>query len=143
MGVSTDTAATTPLAERSPQELQAYLEEQRAAYDALCERGLTLDLTRGKPSSAQLDLSDRLLSLPEGVKDADGVDVRNYGGLTGLRELREMFAELLWVDPDQLVAGGSSSLTMMHDVLVQHLLHGGLDAPNGVAGAMMEATSRQ
>jgi hypothetical protein len=67
MGVSTDTAATTPLAERSPQELQAYLEAQRAAYDALCERGLTLDLTRGKPSSAQLDLSDRLLSLPEGV----------------------------------------------------------------------------
>ena len=129
MGVSTDTAATTPLAERSPQELQAYLEEQRAAYDALCERGLTLDLTRGKPSSAQLDLSDRLLSLPEGVKDADGVDVRNYGGLTGLRELREMFAELLWVDPDLLVAGGSSSLTMMHDVLVQHLLHGGLDSP--------------
>jgi len=129
MGVSTDTAATTPLAERSPQELQAYLEEQRAAYDALCERGLTLDLTRGKPSSAQLDLSDRLLSLPEGVKDADGVDVRNYGGLTGLRELREMFAELLWVDPDQLVAGGSSSLTMMHDVLVQHLLHGGLNSP--------------
>lgn len=129
MGVSTDTAATTPLAERSPQELQAYLEEQRAAYDALCERGLTLDLTRGKPSSAQLDLSDRLLSLPEGVKDADGVDVRNYGGLTGLWELREMFAELLWVDPDQLVAGGSSSLTMMHDVLVQHLLHGGLDSP--------------
>ena len=129
MSALTRTAATTPLAERSPQELQAYLEEQRAAYDALCERGLTLDLTRGKPSSAQLDLSDRLLSLPEGVKDADGVDVRNYGGLTGLRELREMFAELLWVDPDQLVAGGSSSLTMMHDVLVQHLLHGGLDSP--------------
>jgi len=55
--------------------------------------------------------------------------VRNYGGLNGLRELREMFAELLWVDPDQLVAGGSSSLTMMHDVLVQHLLHGGVDSP--------------
>ena len=129
MGVSTDTAATAPLAERSPEELQAYLEEQREAYAALCERGLTLDLTRGKPSSAQLDLSDRLLSLPDGITDADGVDVRNYGGLTGLRELREMFAELLWVDPDQLVAGGSSSLTMMHDVLVQHLLHGGLDSP--------------
>ena len=55
--------------------------------------------------------------------------MRNYGGLNGLRELREMFAELLWVDPDQLVAGGSSSLTMMHDVLVQHLLHGGVDSP--------------
>ena len=127
--VSTDTAAATPLADRSPQELAAYLEEQRTAYAALCERGLTLDLTRGKPSPAQLDLSDELLRLPDGVKDADGVDVRNYGGLNGLRELREMFAELLWVDPDQLVAGGSSSLTMMHDVLVQHLLHGGVDSP--------------
>ena len=55
--------------------------------------------------------------------------MRNYGGLAGMRELREMFAELLWVDPDQLVAGGASSLTMMHDVLVQHLLHGGVDSP--------------
>ena len=132
MGVSTDTATTrdrAPLAQRSPHELAAYLEEQRTAYAALKERGLRLDLTRGKPSTAQLDLSDGLLSLPRGVTDADGVDVRNYGGLSGLRELRELFAELLWVDPDQVVAGGSSSLTMMHDVLVQHLLHGGVDSP--------------
>jgi Aspartate amino-transferase len=98
--VSTDTAsARTPLAQRSPQELASYLEEQRTAYDALQARGLKLDLTRGKPSTAQLDLSDALLRLPEGVTDADGIDVRNYGGLSGLRELREMFAELLWVDP--------------------------------------------
>jgi DNA-binding transcriptional MocR family regulator len=132
MGVSTQTPTTadrTPLAERSAQELAAYLEQQRAAYARLQDRGLKLDLTRGKPSVAQLDLSDGLLALPDGVKDADGVDVRNYGGLNGLRGLREMFAELLWVDPDQLVAGGSSSLTMMHDVLVQHLLHGGVDSP--------------
>ena len=132
MGVTTQSPAAadrTPLAERSPEALAAYLEEQRSAYARLQERGLALDLTRGKPSVAQLDLSDGLLALPDGVKDADGVDVRNYGGLTGLRALREMFAELLWVDPDQLVAGGSSSLTMMHDVLVQHLLHGGVDSP--------------
>ena len=131
-GVSTQTPAVAdriPLAERSPEELAAYLDEQRAAYARLQERGLRLDLTRGKPSVAQLDLSDGLLALPHGTKDADGVDVRNYGGLNGLRELRELFAELLWVDPDQLVAGGSSSLTMMHDVLVQHLLHGGVDSP--------------
>ncbi|GAA4407230.1 aminotransferase class I/II-fold pyridoxal phosphate-dependent enzyme [Fodinibacter luteus] len=126
---SPGTADRTPLAQRSPEELATYLERQRRAYAALTERGLRLDLTRGKPSTAQLDLSDALLRLPDGVTDADGVDVRNYGGLSGLRELREMFAELLWVDPDQLVAGGSSSLTMMHDVLVQHLLHGGVDSP--------------
>ena len=130
--MSTETAGTpdrTPIAQRSPEELASYLARQRTAYDGLKERGLRLDLTRGKPSTAQLDLSDALLALPDGVTDADGVDVRNYGGLAGLREIREMFAELLWVDPDQVVAGGASSLTMMHDVLVQHLLHGGVDSP--------------
>lgn len=122
-------ADRTPLAQRSPEELAAYLEEQRTAYAALTERGLALDLTRGKPSAEQLDLAAGLLDLPHGVKDADGVDVRNYGGLAGIREIREMFAELLAVDPDQVVAGGNASLTMMHDVLVQHLLHGGVDSP--------------
>ena len=130
--MSTETTATadrTPLAELSPERLDTFLGRQRAAYEALAARGLRLDLTRGKPSTEQLGLSDGLLRLPEGVRDGDGVDVRNYGGLSGLRELREIFAELLWVDPEQLVAGGSSSLTMMHDVLVQHLLHGGVDSP--------------
>ena len=85
--VSTPTPAAadrTPLAERSAEALASYLGTQRTAYAALQDRGLKLDLTRGKPSVAQLDLSDGLLSLPDGVKDADGVDVRNYGGLSGL-----------------------------------------------------------
>ena len=63
--VSSETATTparTPLAERSPEQLAAFLEEQRTAYAALKERGLRLDLTRGKPSTAQLDLSDGLLT---------------------------------------------------------------------------------
>jgi DNA-binding transcriptional MocR family regulator len=129
--VSTETAGTpdrTPIPQRSPEELASYLARQRTAYEALRQRGLRLDLTRGKPSTAQLDLSNALLDLPDRVTDGDGVDVRNYGGLAGLREIREMFAELLWVDPDQVVAGGASSLTMMHDVLVHHLLHGGVDS---------------
>jgi DNA-binding transcriptional MocR family regulator len=123
------TQSTTPLAQRSPAELDAFAGEQRAAYDTLVARGLTLDLTRGKPSAAQLDLSEELLALPHGHTSADGTDVRNYGGLEGLRELREMFAELLWVEPGQVVAGGSSSLTMMRDVLVDLLVHGGVDSP--------------
>ncbi len=118
-----------PLAHRSPAEITAFLQEQQAAYEALRGQGLALDLTRGKPSSEQLDLSDALLTLPDGHTDIDGVDVRNYGGLSGLRGIREMFAELLWVDPGQVVAGGNASLTMMHDVLVQLLLHGGVDSP--------------
>ena len=117
-----------PLADRTPDEVEAFVREQRAAYDALKDRGLTLDLTRGKPAAAQLDLSDRLLSLPEGVKDAAGVDTRNYGGLEGIRELRELFAELLWIEPEQIVAGGNSSLVMMREVLVDLMLKGGVDS---------------
>jgi DNA-binding transcriptional MocR family regulator len=129
-GVSTAASADrTPLAERSSEELGRYVEEKRAAYAALTDRGLRLDLTRGKPSAEQLDLSGALLDLPDGHEDADGVDTRNYGGLAGLRELREIFAELLGVDADQVLAGGNSSLTMMHDTRVYHLLHGGVDSP--------------
>ncbi len=117
-----------PLADRTPEEVQAFREEQQSAYDELRARGLKLDLTRGKPSTAQLDLSDRLLSLPAGPKDADGVDTRNYGGLAGIRELREIFAELLHLETDQLVAGGNSSLVMMREVLVDLLLKGGVDS---------------
>jgi len=120
---------TAALSFLSPAELEAFLESQRTAYAELQERGLTLDLTRGKPSVAQLDLSNELLELPRGHKDASGTDVRNYGGLSGITELRAMFADLLWVEPEQVVAGGNSSLTMMHDCLVQLLLHGGPDSP--------------
>ncbi|MDE9365246.1 aminotransferase class I/II-fold pyridoxal phosphate-dependent enzyme [Luteipulveratus sp. YIM 133132] len=119
---------TVALSEKSPSEIDAFLQTQRTAYDRLVTQGLKLDLTRGKPSAAQLDLSNELLRLPQGFTAADGTDVRNYGGLKGLPELREIFAELLWVDPEQVVAGGNSSLTMMKDCLVDLLLHGGVDS---------------
>ncbi|MCW2837471.1 MAG: aminotransferase, partial [Marmoricola sp.] len=117
-----------PLADRTPEEIKAFLVEQRAAYDDLRGRGLALDLTRGKPSAAQLDLSDALLRLPSGVKDPDGVDVRNYGGLEGIKAIRAMFADLLWVAPEQVVAGGNSSLVMMREVLTDLWLKGGVDS---------------
>jgi DNA-binding transcriptional MocR family regulator len=118
----------TPLADLSHDDLAALRDQLRAEYDELKGRGLALDLTRGKPSSAQLDLADELLTLPRGCTDRSGTDVRNYGGLAGLPELREMFAELLGVEPEQVVAGGNSSLTMMRDVLVYLLLFGGVDS---------------
>lgn len=118
----------TALADLSADHLGTLLEEQRAAYAELKARGLKLDLTRGKPSAQQLDLADDLLRLPSSTTDADGVDVRNYGGLEGLRELREMFAELLWVEPEQVVAGGNSSLTMMRDCLFFLMLFGAVDS---------------
>ncbi len=119
-----------PFSDLSPEELTNLHAEQTKAYDALVSQGLKLDLTRGKPSSAQLDLSNELLTLPGAgqLRAADGTDCRNYGGLTGLLELREIFAPLLNVPVDQLVAGDNASLSIMHDTLVYSLLKGTVDS---------------
>ncbi|EFQ83436.1 aminotransferase, class I/II [Aeromicrobium marinum DSM 15272] len=104
--------------------------EAEQAYRTLGEAGLTLDLTRGKPSPAQLDLSAGLLSLPgTDFRAADGTDTRNYGGLTGLTELREIFAELLGIPVAQLLAADNASLALMHDTLTFAMLHGTPDSP--------------
>ncbi|MFE9117601.1 aminotransferase class I/II-fold pyridoxal phosphate-dependent enzyme [Streptomyces sp. NPDC007172] len=103
--------------------LAGLLDQARQDYEALAARGLKLDLTRGKPAPEQLDLSEDLLSLPGGRwTAADGTDVRNYGGLQGLPELREIFAEVLQVPAGQLLAAGNSSLELMHDCLVHAML---------------------
>ncbi|MGJ6963654.1 aminotransferase class I/II-fold pyridoxal phosphate-dependent enzyme [Streptosporangium sp. G11] len=103
-------------------ELIAQRDAARRDYDALVRRGLSLDLTRGKPSARQLDLSEALLDLPGGHTAADGTDGRNYGGLQGLAELREIFSGPLQVPAAQLVAAGNSSLSLMHDSIVHALL---------------------
>ncbi len=125
-GVTDQSSQIRPLTERSAEERASFLADQQAAHEALRERGLSLDLTRGKPSTAQLDLSDELLDLPTGVRDPDGVDVRNYGGLEGIVGLRRLFAELLGLEVEQIVAGGNSSLVMMREVLTDLWLHGGV-----------------
>jgi DNA-binding transcriptional MocR family regulator len=91
-------------------------------YADLVQRGLSLDLTRGKPSPRQLDLADDMLKLPASYRAADGTDGRNYGNLQGLTELRELFGPLLQVPAEQLVVGGNSSLAVMHDTIVHALL---------------------
>lgn len=122
------TSDPRPLAELSREELEAFATEQRTAYDTLVAKGLKLDLTRGKPSADQLSLSDGLLHLPKTTTAPDGTDTRNYGGLAGGIEIREIYAELLGLDTDQLIAGGNSSLTMMRDTLMYLWLHGGVDS---------------
>ncbi|MFJ6698280.1 aminotransferase class I/II-fold pyridoxal phosphate-dependent enzyme [Streptomyces sp. NPDC091272] len=109
--------------ELSPDTIAGLLDRARQEYQELAGRGLALDLTRGKPAPEQLDLCEELLSLPGGRHtSADGADVRNYGGLQGLAELREIFADILQVPAGQLLAAGNSSLELMHDSLVHALL---------------------
>ena len=111
-------------------ELQAQHEVQRQNYADLQAKKLSLDLTRGKPSSEQLDLSNALLSLPgPEYRDEDGTDTRNYGGLHGLPGLRAIFGELLGIGVPNLIAGNNASLELMHDTVVFSLLHGGVDSP--------------
>ncbi|TDD30099.1 aminotransferase class I/II-fold pyridoxal phosphate-dependent enzyme [Kribbella turkmenica] len=98
------------------------LHRARQEYDALVARGLKLDLTRGKPSPRQLDLANGMLEQPGEHVSAAGVDLRNYGGLEGLPELRAIFADALQVPVDQLLAAGNSSLELMHDAIVFALL---------------------
>jgi len=114
-------------------ELLAQHETQKRNYADLKAKALHLDLTRGKPSAAQLNLSTKLLELPgtgrDAFRDGEGTDTRNYGGLHGLPELRTIFGELLGIPVPNLIAGNNASLELMHDVLVYSLLHGGVDSP--------------
>ena len=106
------------LSDLSADELRRLESRLTAEYDSVAGRGLSLDLTRGKPSPEQLDLSERLLSLPgEGDHMSGGTDVRNYGGGAGLPELRAIMAELLGVDTDRLIAQDNASLSIMYDVV--------------------------
>ena len=87
-------------------------------FDSLKGANLNLDLTRGKPAAEQLDLADELDGYLGGNYVAeDGTDVRNYGMLRGLPEARALGARLLDVAPDEVIAGGNASLTLMFFVL--------------------------
>ena len=114
----------------SRDELQARHDLQQREYGDLQAKKLALDLTRGKPSSEQLDLSNALLALPgDGqFRDDEGTDTRNYGGQNGLPGLRAVFGELLGIPVANLIAGNNASLEFMHDVIVFSMLHGGVDS---------------
>ncbi len=101
------------------------LNEAQNHYQAICDRGLNLDLTRGKPSASQLDLSNALLGLPgEQFVDDSGLDCRNYGGLDGLDSMKQLFADILGVAANNVTVGGNSSLTMMFEYLSWACLFG-------------------
>src|SRR5208282_2400013 len=120
----------TDFALLQPHDIMQLHQQVRGSYDAFKAKGLKLNLTRGKPSSAQLDLSAELLSLP-GSADyvaEGGTDCRNYGGLQGLAEARRLFSGILGAPPEQVVVANNSSLALMHDLVVYSLLKGTFDS---------------
>ncbi|MBC7686280.1 MAG: aminotransferase [Bdellovibrionales bacterium] len=95
-----------------------------AQYEAFKQRGLTLDMSRGKPAPEQLDLSNALGDALPAYIAADGLDARNYGLGLGLPEARALFGTLLGVPAAQVAVDSSASLSLMHDVIVYALLNG-------------------
>lgn len=110
----------------SEKQLKDELATQKARYDALKAKGLSYDMTRGKPCPEQLALSKGILdeSLVADMKTEGGMDCRNYGVLTGIPEARALLGSMLGVPADQVIVGGNSSLNMMHDLIAFFLLHG-------------------
>ena len=89
-------------------------------YDNYKAMGLKLDMSRGKPGKEQLDISERMLDIVNSgteCKTRDGLDCRNYGLLDGIPSCKELFAELLGVEPENVMVGGNSSLNMMFDTI--------------------------
>jgi len=98
-------------------------------YGAFQSRRITLDMTRGKPCSEQLDLALGMLQddIAKVYLAQGGLDCRNYGGLDGIPEAKVLFADYMGVAPDELILGGNSSLNMMHDTLLRAMVKGMAD----------------
>jgi aspartate/methionine/tyrosine aminotransferase len=107
-------------------ELQAAAPQLEARFAALVAERMSLDMTRGKPCSEQLDLSLDMATIlgPQDYKSAGGVDCRNYGGLDGLPEAKKLFADFFEVLPAEVIVGGNSSLATMHDTVARAVSHG-------------------
>jgi DNA-binding transcriptional MocR family regulator len=109
----------------------------QAQYDAFKQRGLKLDMSRGKPAPEQLDLSNALQEALPSFAALDGTDCRNYGLGVGLPEARALFGKLLGAPAAQVIVDSSASLSLMHDVIVYALLNG---VPGGQPWVGQQAT---
>lgn len=107
-------------------ELLICLNNVKSEYEALKSKGLSIDMSRGKPGADQLDISDGMMNVFEdgNFKCENGMDVRNYGILDGIPECKKLFADLLEVKPENVIVGGNSSLSMMFDYVAQCMFMG-------------------
>ena len=113
-------------AEMTQAQLQSELEIQKKLYEKFKSQNLKLDMSRGKPDSEQLSLSDPMLTvLDSGEKCVyDGFDMRNYGILDGIPAAKQMLADMLEVPSENIIVCGNSSLNIMYDMIVKSLIYG-------------------
>lgn len=113
--------------EMSKAQLKSLQEELNLQYNALQNEHLKLDMSRGKPGTAQLDLSLGMLSVLSTAEDLiseEGIDCRNYGVLDGLLEARRLIAELTHAKPDQVFIAGNASLNLMYTMIANAWIYG-------------------
>ena len=110
----------------SKEQLLGLCEDLKAQYEGYKAQNLKLDMSRGKPSPEQLDLTMGMLDILHKGSGmvSGGVDTRNYGMMDGLPEAKKIFADILEVEPGMIIIGGTSSLNMMYDTVVRALLLG-------------------
>ncbi|HIR93674.1 MAG TPA: aminotransferase [Candidatus Egerieimonas intestinavium] len=116
-----------PYCEMTRAELETLKKELDAQFDQVKAKGLKLDMSRGKPSKEQLDLSRPMLDVINSDSDLDsenGQDCRNYGILDGIPEAKRLMAEMCQVSPEQVLIYGNSSLNLMFDTVSRAYTHG-------------------
>ena len=116
-----------PYAELTKEELMELRKVLKAQYREYQGKDLKLDMSRGKPCVEQLDLSMGMMDVLNSDSDLtceDGTDCRNYGVLDGIREAKELLADMMEVNPDNLIIYGNSSLNVMYDTIARSMTHG-------------------
>lgn len=111
----------------SVEELQALLAQLNQEYEEMKALGLTLDMSRGKPSSAQLDISNDMLDVfnsGSDCKSAEGIDCRNYGNLEGIPQARKLMGDLMRVPAENVYVCGNASLNIMYDCVARAMMFG-------------------
>ena len=109
------------------QELQKQEKLLLKEYEKQKEKGLKIDMTRGKPCSEQLDLSEGMLTAISTNADCltdYGFDCRNYGLVDGLDYAKKIFSDIIGVPWNQIIVGGNSSLNLMYDAVARYMLYG-------------------
>lgn len=116
-----------PYMEMTKEELLALKKDLSAQYKEFQTKDLRLDMSRGKPSTEQLDISMGMMDVLSGNVDLtcdDGTDCRNYGVLDGIKEAKELLADMMEVAPDYILIYGNSSLNVMYDTVSRSMTQG-------------------
>ena len=111
----------------SGEELKVLKSQLEKEFDEVKAKNLKLDMSRGKPSAAQLNLSMEMMDVLNSSSDLigeDGVDCRNYGVLDGITEAKQLLADMMEVPKDNIVIFGNSSLNIMYDTIARAMTHG-------------------